>query len=68
MKYKNILLRENPMEYLALQYRRSVERAARWTAKRVEFEDKHPNEINRIYALVPVIGALLVGTKLWGLK
>lgn len=65
---KNIMLRESPIEYLEAKYQESVERAERWTTKRIAFEDRHPNEINRIYALIPVVGALLVGAGLWGLK
>lgn len=67
-KTKNIQLRENPLEYLMEQEALSRARAKAWTEKRIAFEDKHPNEMNKVYAITPVVGALLIGAALWGLK
>lgn len=65
---KNIQLRENPLEYLTEQEALSRARAKAWTEKRIAFEDKHPNEINKIYSFTPVVGALLIGAAIWGMK
>lgn len=56
------------MEYLTEQEALSRARAKAWTEKRIAFEDRHPNEINKIYSLTPVVGALLIGAAIWGLK
>ena len=68
IKRKNIMLRENPLEYFAMREQMSRAKAKEWTDKRIAFEDRHPNEINKIYSFAPVVGALLIGAAIWGLK
>ncbi len=65
MKYKNLLLRENPSEYFKVQYERSKERAARWTEKSTAFEDRHPHMMNKIYLLVSALWVILIAVKFW---
>lgn len=65
MKYKNILLRESPIEYLEAKHQRSKERVARWTAKREEAEAKRPILTHWLYTLSIYPPVILVGYLMW---
>ena len=65
--YKNIQLHEDGFtaEYFKRHHKRSLERARRWTEKRVALEDRNPLRVHYLFSLVAVIPIPILIGILW---
>ena len=66
-KRKNILLRENPLEYFLYRAEESKLRAERWEEKSIAFTERHPKFEHIANSLLCVAGVLGIAIWLWGM-